>query len=60
MSLELPSGLPLNAHVPADSLYELLRSHSLQPEWELNEGSAQSVAAPEATTESVASIAEGL
>ena len=50
MSLELPSGLPLNAHVPADSFYELLRSHSLQPRWELSEGSAQSLAAPEATT----------
>ncbi len=50
MSLELPGGLPLNPHIPADSFYELLRNHNLAPQWELTESSVQALAAPEATT----------
>ena len=60
MSLELPSGLPLNPHVPADSFYELLRSNHLQPSWELSEGSAQALAAPEATTVLALRYADGV
>lgn len=59
MSLELPSGLPLNSQVPADSFYELLRAHGLQPTWEVGELDTAPLAAPEATTVLALRYAEG-
>ena len=60
MSLELPSGLSTNQHAPDASFFELLRSHDLNPTWELGPGDAQALRAPEATTILALCYADGV
>ena len=60
MSLELPSGLPSSSPAPDSSFYELLRSHQLEPTWDLGPGEAQALRVPEATTILALRYADGV